>query len=214
MPQMAVYDQAGEKTTQIEVPDEILGLPFNADLVQQAVTAVDYARKRRCGKAKDRGEVSITGAKWYRQKGTGRARHGDQAPPHFVGGGVAHGPKGIQPTHKMPKQMRRKATYCALSARAREGAFTIIDKLQFETISTKKFAQVLADLEVDGRILLLLSPEEARDEVIFKSVRNIQALVAREVPHFNVRDVLWADEIMMTQAALTLIMGGAEADAD
>ncbi len=208
MPHMAIYDMGGGKAADIEVPDDVLGLPFNADLVQQAVLAADAGRKRRGGKAKTRGEVAVSGIKWYRQKGLGRARHGDHGAPVFVGGGQAHGPKGLPRSYKMPRRMRRKAVYTALSQRARQGALTIVDQLEFDAISTKRFVQVLADLEITGRILMLLSVTEAADEVLNKSARNIPALVARQVPHFNTRDVLWAEEILITRAALEQLTQG------
>jgi large subunit ribosomal protein L4 len=214
MPQLAVYDMAGEKTADIDVPDEILGIPFNADLVHQALVAVEHQRKRRCGKTKTRGDVDMTTAKWYRQKGTGRARHGDQSPPHFVGGGVAHGPKGITGSHRIPRKMRQKAKLCALSSRAYHGAVTVVEKFELEKISTRRFAQALDDLDLKGKILLLLDAEEARDEVLYKSARNIPNLVARPVPHFSVRDVLWADEIVFTRAALAQLVGGDAGDAE
>ena len=214
MPHMAIYDMAGEKAGEIEVPEELLGLPFNAHLVHQAVVAVDHRRKRRCGKAKRRSEVSRTGAKWYRQKGLGRARHGDRAAPIFVGGGAAHGPKGIAGSHRLPRKMRRKATFSALSERAREGAVTIVDKVQLEAISTKRFVQVLEDLELEGRILMLIGEQEAADEALHLSARNVPGVIVRPMPHFNTRDVLWAEEIVITRAGLEQLMGGGADDAD
>lgn len=214
MPQLAVYDMAGEKTADIEVPEEVLGVPYNADLVHQALVAVEHERKRRCGKAKTRGDVDVTTAKWYRQKGTGRARHGDQSSPHFVGGGAAHGPKGIPGSHRIPRKMRQKAKLCALSSRAYHGALTVVEKFELEKISTRRFVQVLDDLELAGRILLLLGTDEAADEVLYKSARNIANLVARPMPHFSVRDVLWADEVVITRAALAQLVGGDADDAE
>lgn len=214
MPQLAVYDMAGEKTADIDVPDEILGVPYNADLVHQALVAVEHGRKRRCGKAQTRGEVQMTTAKWYRQKGTGRARHGAQSAPQFVGGGAAHGPKGIQGSHRIPRKMRQKAKLCALSSRAATDAMTVVEKFELQGISTQRFVQVLNDLDLSGRILLLLDAPEAADEVLYKSARNIHNLVARPVPHFSVRDVLWADEIVITRAALAQLVGGDADDAE
>jgi len=211
MPNMAVYDMAGAKTADLQVPDELLGLPFNPDLVRQAVVAVDHARKRRCGKSIRRDEVDMTGAKWYRQKGLGRARHGARSAPTFVGGGKAHGPTGEQGTHKMPKRMRRKAAAVALSEKVRDGNVTVLDKLELSEISTRKFVAILQALKLSGKILMLLSTAEARDEVVYKSGRNVADLTAREVPHFNTRDIVLADEIVITRAALEQLMkGGAD----
>jgi len=211
MPHIAIYDMQGEKTSDVEVPDTLLGLPYNADLVRQAVVAVDYARKRRCGKAKTRSEVVAVGAKWYRQKGLGRARHGARSAPVFVGGGKAHGPVGVQSGHKIPKRMRRKAAAVALSQRVRERAFTLVDSVELEEISTRALVDVLASLGLEGRILMLVSPDEAKDEVLYKSSRNIADLIVRPVPHFSARDIVRADEILMTQDGLTQLMeGGAD----
>lgn len=214
MPHMAIYDMAGEKSSDIEVPDDLLGLPFNADLVHQAVLTVDRQRKRRCGKVKGRAEVAATSAKWYRQKGLGRARHGAQSAPLFVGGGVAHGPTGVHGSYKMPKRMRRKAVFTALSERVRGGAVTIVERLELEGISTKAFVEVLEDLELEGRILMLVGKEEAADEVLHKSSRNVPGLIVREAPHFNTRDVVWAEEILITRPALAQITGGGSESAE
>jgi len=211
MPNMAIYDMAGEKAADIDVPDELLGLPYNGDLVHQAVVATDYAIKRRGGKAKSRSEVAASHAKWYRQKGLGRARHGSRNAPVFVGGAKAHGPRGAQPTHKMPKKMRRKALFVALSERNREGALTVVDKIELESISTQAFAGVLEALGVEGRVLVLLTAEEATNEVVHKSGRNLADVLVRPVPHFSTREAVWADEIVISQAALEQLMkGGAE----
>jgi len=206
MPHMALYDMAGAKTGDLQVPDDLFGLPMNQALVHQAVVAVDHQRKRRCGKSKTRSEVNISGVKWYRQKGLGRARHGARSAPVFVGGGKAHGPVGVEGTHKMPKKMRRKALFTALSERLRKGGLTLVDGLQMEQISTKRFAQFLKDMRVDGRILMLLSSQEAQDEVLYKSARNVPNLIAREVPHFNTREVVWAEEVLLTKGALEQLM--------
>ena len=214
MPNMAIYNMSGELAENVEVPDDVMGLPFNAELVHQAVVAVDHSRKRRCGKAKTRSAGSLTGAKWFRQKGLGRARHGDRNAPIFVGGGQAHGPKGIPGRHVLPRKMRRKATFTALSQQVRDGAVTLVEGIELDGISTKRFVQILADLELEGRTLMLMSPEEAEDEVLYKSARNVPDLVVRPVPHFNVRDVLWAEEIVITRAALEFLMGGGADDAE
>lgn len=215
MPRFALYDMNGEKTGDVAVSDALLGLPFNADLVHQAVLAVDAQRKRRCGKAKRRGDVDMTTAKMYRQKGLGRARHGARNSPTFVGGGSAHGPTGEQRSFKMPKRMRRKAVLTALSQRGRDGRLTLVDRLAMDEISTKVFAEKLAGLRIQsGRLLVLVGTEEAQDRALYLSSRNIPQLVMREVPTFNTRDVLWAERIILTQAALDQMMGGGPEDAE
>ncbi len=214
MPSMAVYDMDGAKTGDVEVSADLMDLPFNADLIQQAVVYVDAQRKRRISRAKTRAEVDLTTAKWFRQKGLGRARHGSRKAPTFVGGGKAHGPTGEQRPLSMPRKMRRRALLGALSYRARHGKVTIVAELKLEVISTKRFAQIIQDLGLRGRVLMLLGDEEARDEVLYKSARNVPLLVGRPVPHFNARDVVWADEVLMTSAALRQLTAGGSEDAD
>lgn len=213
MPHMALYDMAGDKTGDVQVPEELFGLPMNQALVHQAVVAVDHQRKRRCGKAKGRSDVALSGVKWYRQKGLGRARHGARSAPTFVGGGKAHGPVGVAGTHKMPKRMRRKALFIALSERLRCGGVTLVDEVKMESISTKRFAQFLQDIRVEGKILMLLSTAEAADEVLYLSARNVPNLVAREIPHFNTREVLWAERVLLTKGALEQLMEVGTSDA-
>jgi large subunit ribosomal protein L4 len=215
MPQLAIHDMNGDRTAELAVSDALLGLPFNADLVHQAVLAVDAQRKRRCGKAKTRGEVDMTTMKMYRQKGLGRARHGARSAPNFVGGGQAHGPKGVQRSFKMPKRMRRLAVLTALSQQVRDGRVTLVDRLGMDEISTKRFVQVLSDLNIaEGRLLVLVGAAEAQDRALYLSSRNIPQLVMREVPNFNTRDILWAERIIVTQAALDQMMGGGPEDAE
>ncbi len=202
MPQLAVRNMEGEKVDQVQVSDEVLGVPLHLDLIHQALRVVENRRHVGRHKTLTRSEVDLTGAKWYRQKGLGRARHGSRSANLFVGGYKAHGPTGVKRQLRLPKQMRRKALLSALSEQVRDGVVTIVDKFELPQISTKLVAQALENLGCDSRTLLLLSPEEYRDEVLYLSCRNIPKLVRREVPHFSVRDVLWAEDILITRAAL------------
>jgi large subunit ribosomal protein L4 len=213
MPHLALWSAEGERKGDIEAPAEVFGAALNRDLLHQAIMVVDSQRNRKAGRAKRRDEVSVTGAKMYRQKGLGRARHGDQAPPHFRGGGVAHPPDGNRRVLTMPKKARRLALHGALSAQARRGRVMLLDKLVMTEPRTKAMVELLAAMRVSGRVLLLTSADEARDENNHKSCRNLSGLVLREAPHFNPRDVLWADHVVLTQAGLEALTGGGAADA-
>lgn len=213
MPQLSVYDTAGQKVGQVEAADEVFAAPMNRDLLHQAVLVIEDQRGRKAGLAKTRGQVDRTTAKMYRQKGLGRARHGDRGAPLFVGGGVAHPPKGGNRERVMPKKARRKALHCALSDKAKRGKVLVLQELALTAPRTKDVVELLAAMHVQGKVILMVSHDEAANESNAKSVRNIPNLVLRESPHMNARDALWADYLILTQAALPALTGGGDADA-
>jgi len=213
MPTMAVNDMKGVKVGEIELSEEWFAEPLHDDLIHQALVTVDRKRKQQSGRTKTRSEINLTTAKWYRQKGTGRARHGARSAPIFVGGSKAHGPRGQRRQVKLLKKMRRKALQSALSAQTAEGCVVIIDEIEIDEIQTKTIVAMLQDLECKGNILVLLSEDEYLDQYIYLSSRNIPDLATREVPHFSVRDVLWADHIIITRQALAEMGAGGEIDA-
>ncbi len=213
MPTMAVNDMAGQKVDEIQLSEEWFAAPLHHDLIHQALVTVDRRRKQYAGRTKTRSEINLTKAKWYRQKGTGRARHGAQSAPIFVGGSKAHGPRGQRRRVKLPKKMRRKALQSALSAQVADGSVVIIDEIKVDEIRTKTVVAMLENLVCDGNILVLLSEDEYLDQYIYLSSRNIPHLATREVPHFSVRDVLWANHIIITRQALAEMGAGGEADA-
>lgn len=213
MPHLAFWSAEGERQGDVEAPAEVFGSSLNRDLLHQAIMVVDSRRQQKAGRAKRRGEVRMTGAKMYRQKGLGRARHGDQSPPHFVGGGVAHPPRGDRRVLVLPRKARKAALHIALSAQARKGHVVLLEKLAMSEPKTKAMVALLEAMKVKGNILLVGSADEARDDNNYKSCRNLPALVLREAPHFNPRDVLWADYVVLTQAGLQALTGGGAVDA-
>jgi large subunit ribosomal protein L4 len=210
MPQLAVRNLEGEKVGQVEVSDRLLGVPLNPDLLHQALCVVESRRHVGRHRTLSRGEVDLSKSKWYRQKGLGRARHGSRSANLFVGGHKAHGPDGRKRVLHLPKAMRRRALLSALSEQYRDGALTIVDRLALPAISTKSVVQALSNLGCKKRTLLILSPEEYRDQTLYLSCRNIGFLVRRAVPHISVRDVLAAEHILITTAALDLLQRWAE----
>ncbi len=213
MPETALYDRHGEKVGQVDLADEIFATKVNHDLIHQAVVAVERAMSQDSARTLSRSEVRLTKTKWYRQKGTGRARHGAQSAPIFVGGGVAHGPRGPRRKPRLPRRMRRQALCAALSAKMHENAILIVDEVSVEEISTRRFAAMLEDLGAGARVLMLLGSDEARDEAVYKSGRNIPDLIMRESPHINARDVIWAETIIISQAGLEALSRGVSANA-
>jgi len=153
-------------------------------------------------KTKSRGEVNRTKAKWYRQKGTGRARHGSRNANLFVGGGVAHGPKPRRYAKKMPRKMRRAALRSALAVKAMENQIVVLDELQMEAPKTKEMVAVLANLDLSQRVLILL-PE--RNESVEKSARNLPQVKTLRASYLNVRDLLGYDQVLLPLGALQVI---------
>ncbi len=213
MPTMAVNDMKGAKVGELQLSDEWFAAPLHHDLIHQALVTVDHKRKQQAGRTKTRSEINLTTAKWYRQKGTGRARHGARSAPIFVGGSKAHGPRGQRRKVKLPKKMRRKALQSALSAQVTDGCVVVIDEIIVEEIRTKTIVAMLEALRCAGHVLILLSEDEYLDQYIYFSSRNIPDLVTREVPHFSIRDVLWADHIIVTRQALAEMGAGGDIDA-
>ena len=213
MPQLSLYDTTGQKVGQVEGDEDVFGVPMNRDLLHQAVLVIDGHRNMKAGRAKSRGEVNRTTAKMYRQKGLGRARHGARSAPLFVGGGVAHPPQGNRHVLTMPKKARRKALGAALSDLARHGKVLVLQELALAAPRTKDVVELLDNMHVTGRVIMLVSSDEINNESNAKSARNVPGLVLRESPHLNARDALWADYIVLTQAGLQRLIGGGEADA-
>jgi large subunit ribosomal protein L4 len=213
MPELALHDRQGEKIGQIDLADEIFAAEINQDLIHQAVVAVERAMCQDSARTLRRSEVRMTKAKWYRQKGTGRARHGAQSAPIFVGGGVAHGPSGPRRKPKLTRKMRRKALCSALSAKIDDSAVVVVDEVSADDFSTKRFIEMLEGLGADGRVLMVLGRDEAHDEKVYKSGRNIPNLIMRESPHINARDAIWAQTIIISQAGLAALSEGVGANA-
>jgi large subunit ribosomal protein L4 len=151
---------------------------------------------------KSRGEISRTKAKYYRQKGTGRARHGSRNAPVFVGGGIAHGPKPRDYAKKMPRKMRRAALRSALSAKVADEQLVIVDELEMKEPKTKDMATTLAKLKLRQKVLILL-PES--NETVEKSVRNLPQVKTLRANYLNVRDLLGYDQVLIPVGALSVI---------
>jgi large subunit ribosomal protein L4 len=213
MPQLTLHNQAGERVGQVEAPELVFGAALNRDLIHQALLVVDNQRLRKAGRAKTRGEVRMTSAKMYRQKGLGRARHGNRAAPHFKGGGVAHPPQGDGRMRVMPRKARRAALNSALSDLAKRNRVLVIEELALEAPRTKDMIALLAALRVQGKIILLASSAEARNDSNYKSCRNLPDVILRESPHISTRDALWADYLVLTRGGMQALAGGGTEDA-
>lgn len=142
-----VYNQKGEKSGTVQLPEAVFNVSWNGDLVHQVVVAMQANARTPVAHTKDRSEVSGGGKKPWRQKGTGRARHGSIRSPIWVGGGVTHGPRNDKNySQKINKKMRAKALYTALSQKLRDNEIIFIDDLVLKTAKTKEAKQILFDL--------------------------------------------------------------------
>ena len=197
-----MYNTRGEKVGEVELRSDIFDVPVNVALMHQALMRQLANARLGTHKTQSRGEVNRTKAKWYRQKGTGRARHGSRNANLFVGGGIAHGPKPRKYTKKMPRKMRRAALRSALSAKVMEDQIIVLDALEMEMPKTKEMVAVLENLRLDRGVLILL-PE--RNEPLERSARNLPQVKALRASYLNVRDLLGYDHVLMPLGALQVI---------
>ncbi|MFW5692483.1 MAG: 50S ribosomal protein L4 [Chloroflexota bacterium] len=197
-----VVDINGKEVKKIDLPADIFEVEVNVGLMHQAYVRQMANARLGTHKTKTRSEVRMTGAKWYRQKGTGRARHGAKSAPIFVGGGIAHGPRPRKYTKDMPKKMRRKAIRCALSAKARDAELIFVDSLEMDSPRTKDMRAVLERLVGDGTALVLLG---GTNENVQRSIQNLPTAKYLRANYLNVRDLLQYDRVIVPLDALDVI---------
>jgi large subunit ribosomal protein L4 len=201
--QAVVYNMTGEQVGEVELPAEIFEMPINSALMHQALVRQLANARQGNHKVLSRGQVSRSKSKWYRQKGTGRARHGSRNAPIFVGGGVAHGPQPRSYRKKMPRKMRRAALRSALSVKAAETQIVLLDELKMEQSKTRDFVTMLERLDVSASALVLLSE---KDETVEKSARNIPNVKTLRANYLNIRDLLGYDTLLIPLDSLDIIV--------
>jgi large subunit ribosomal protein L4 len=187
------------KTTKADLPAILFGEELHQSLLHEAARADLAARRRGTASTLRRGEISMTTAKAWRQKGTGRARAGTLGVPNRYGGGVAFGPKPRSYTVKVNRKARRKAMRAALSVHAERGSIAVLDASAFDTPSTKSAAQALAKWGARQPSLVVLDAEETG---AVKSFRNIPRIEVAEVGAIGVADVIGAASLVVSEAAL------------
>jgi len=200
--EFTVVNTSGNEVSKVELPADIFEAKINVGLMHQAFVRQMANARQGTHSTLTRGQIRMTGAKWYRQKGTGRARHGAQSAPIFVGGGRAHGPKPRDYSTDMPKKMRRGAIRSALSTLVRDDQLVVIDKLEMDTPKTKEIRQVLQSLVGDQSALLLVTTDQ---KAVRKSVSNLANAHAIIVNYLNVRDLLKYDKVIMPLDTLEVI---------
>ena len=197
--QVSVYNTAGEVVDNIEISEQVFGVPFNQAVVHQAVVRQQANARQGTASTKTRSEVSGSTRKMYRQKGTGFARAGSRRSPIRRGGGITFGPRPRSYRQAMPKKMRRLALRCVLSAKARDEELIVLEELKLDQPKTKEMEGILAALGVDSSALIVTS--EAEENVV-KSARNLPGIKTMPASLLNVVDILSRKMLVMTVEAV------------
>ena len=194
-----LYAKTGAEAGTVELPDGLFMAPVNTAVMHQVVTAQLAGRHLGTHDTKTRGEVRGGGKKPYRQKGTGRARQGSIRAPHYEGGGIVFGPHPRSYEQKVPKRMKRLALRGALTAKFADGAVKVVQDLAMDEIKTRELVGYLANLNADGRVLVIAP---ARDEKLERSAANLPSVEIILADSLNTVDVLKADTLLITEPAL------------
>lgn len=203
-----VIDLKGKKAGSVVLPGSIFDVPTNIPLMHQVVVAQLAAARQGTHATKTRGEVAGGGKKPFRQKGTGNARQGSIRAPHFTGGGIVHGPQPRDYDQRTPKKMKQGALRSALSDRARADRIHVVTALfEGEKPSTKAALAALRAIVEDRQALVVL---ERGNELTALSLRNVPEVHVLWADQLNTYDVLDADDIVFTQAALESFLGTKE----
>ena len=191
--------QDGGTAGSVTLDAELFGIEPNLAVLHQVVTAQLAARRSGSANTKTRAEVRGGGAKPYRQKGTGRARQGSIRAPQFTGGGIVHGPKPRSYRKKINKKMNRLALCSALSDRAQSERVVVVDQWQFSTPKTKDAVSVLENLDLDGKVMMVVAPT---DDTAIRSFRNLPSVQLVQASELNAYDVLCSDWLVFTSQTL------------
>ncbi len=203
-----IYNQKGKSVGTFELPESIFGVPWNADLVHQVVTAMQANARTPVAHTRTRGEVSGGGKKPWRQKGTGRARHGSSRSPIWKGGGITHGPRNDKSyEQKINKKMKAKALYTVLSQKFKKGQILFVDELTLKNIKTKDAVAVMTDLSKvagfekmgTGKKPKAYITIPAKTDTLKKSFANIPTVEIDEVRNMNPVDLLSFRYLIITQ---------------
>ncbi|OGZ17763.1 MAG: 50S ribosomal protein L4 [Candidatus Nealsonbacteria bacterium RBG_13_36_15] len=199
-----IYSQQGKKIDEIVLPKEIFDIKVNSDLIHQTLVSQMANRRRVIAHTKDRSEVRGGGRKPWRQKGTGRARHGSIRSPIWRGGGVTFGPtKNRVFKKKINKKMRRKALFMVLSAKAKEKLIIVLDDLELKAPKTKEISKILKKILPQKISAILALPK--KDENVLRAGRNIPNFQIMEARNLNVFDLLSLKHLILTKETIDVI---------
>ncbi len=202
MPNVALFKQDGTQNGEISLDDNIFGIEPNESVVFDAIIMQRASLRQGTHAVKNRNAVRGGGRKPWRQKGTGRARQGSIRSPQWRGGGVVFGPTPRSYSYKLPKKVRRLAIKSVLSSKVADNNLIVIESLNFDTPKTKEFQHVLANLDINTKVLLVLENENDFAALSARNLSNVSVVTADGV---SVLDVSANDKLLLTQTALTQI---------
>jgi large subunit ribosomal protein L4 len=202
MPTAQAFDAQGQGRGSVELPADVFGITPHTAVVHEVLVAQMANQRTGTHSTKTRGEVSGSTRKIWRQKGTGRARHGSRKAPLFVGGGISFGPQPREHRQHTPQKIRQLAVRSVLSAKAAAGAIVIVDLPNLETPKTKAVVALLAHLPVKGKTLVVTATPDA---MFVRSAANLQNVVVRPAAGVTVYDLLAADAVVLTTPAVEAV---------
>lgn len=199
MPKVKVYNLSKKGVGEMDLSDSVFDTTVSESLLYDVLKAQLASQRKGAASSQTRAEVSLSGRKLYKQKGTGGARHGSKRAPIFVGGGTVHGPKPRDFSYRPPRKMRLGALKGALSLKLREGQLLVVENFELAEIKTKKLAEVLDKLEVNGGALIVDGKE---NEKLRLSARNLQGHSVLPPEGVNLYDLLRHEHLVLTQDAV------------
>ncbi len=202
MPKLALLNQQGESIGNLKLSDDVFAVESNDQVIYDVVKQQTAAMRQGTAKVKTRAEVAGGGKKPYRQKGTGHARQGTISAPHYTGGGIVFGPSPRDYSYKVNRKVRRLALKIVLSDKVKQNNLVAVDNLVLASHKTSEMVTVLNSLKVEGKVMVVL--EEVNDliEIASKNIPNLQAVAYN---HVSVYDILNANKLVATEAALKKI---------
>lgn len=204
MPTAQLFDADGKQAGKVELPEKVFGIKPHRAVLHETLVAQLASRRSGTHSTKTRGEVAGSTRKIYRQKGTGRARHGSIKAPIFVGGGITFGPKPRDHAQATPKKVRRLALRSALSAHAAAGRIVVIEAPSFDVPKTKAVAEMLDRLPIEGKTLIVTA---GADAALARAAANLEGVQVTPAQHLTVHDLLTAEYVVLTRPAVDTVNG-------
>jgi large subunit ribosomal protein L4 len=202
MPKLDLYNMKGEVVGDIELSDNVFGIKVKENAIHLAVVNQLANKRQGTQSTKTKSEVRGGGIKPWRQKGTGRARQGSIRSAQWIKGGIVLGPKPRSYSYTLPKKLKRLALKSALTSKVNDSDMLVLDNLGFDAIKTKQMVNVLKNLKVDSKALIVLSD---KNDIVERSARNIPGIRTALVNTINVFDIMKYDKLILTKEAVSKV---------
>jgi large subunit ribosomal protein L4 len=202
MPKVDLYDMSGKVVGDINLSDAVFGVDVNTEVVHRVVVNQLANKRQGTQSTKTKSEVRGGGIKPWKQKGTGRARHGSIRSAQWTKGGIVLGPKPRSYRYTLPKKVKRLALKSAFSSKVNENEIIVLDKLNFDVIKTKQMAEVLKNLKVEGTAVILIADKNDNVEKSARNIPGVKTLLANTV---NVYDLVKHNKLIITKDAVSKV---------